>query len=210
MLIYYVIVPGCFRSPRPLWFSLLSWRRHRAVCSTSKADRNGRTGQCWGANNMKLWSYQVSTELIRRKLFPIKYCLVSCWVQTRTNVSEQLNWAHRLKSILSNSSDQKAQAQQGSILCVYIYIYLLYCSSTKNCLGKSRLMGGCHVEITVQDKKSMFASRHNGWEEDPASDGQQTGLGNSDSLWPNMGKQQLPERGKYNGKMSETPKALES
>jgi hypothetical protein len=25
-----------------------------------------------------------------------------------------------------------------------------------------------------------------------------------------MGKQQLPERGKYNGKMSETPKALES
>ena len=71
-------------------------------------------------------------------------------------------------------------------------------------------MRGCHVEITVQDKKSMFASRHNGWEEDPASDGQQTGLGNSDSLWPNMGKQQLPERGKYNGKMSETPKALES
>lgn len=140
-----------------------------------------------------------------------KYCLVSCWVQTRTNVSEQLNWAHRLKSILSNSSDQKAQAQQGSILCVCVYIYICYIvAPQKNCLGKSRLMRGCHVEITVQDKTSMFASRHNGWEEDPASDGQQTGLGNSDSLWPNMGKQQLPERGKYSGKMSETPKALES
>ena len=136
---YIVIVPGCFRSPRPLWFSPLSWRRHRAVCSTSKADRNGRTGQCWGANNMKLWSYQVSTELSRRKLFPIKYCLVSCWVQTRTNVSEQLNWAHRLKSILSNSSDQKAQAQQGSILCVCIYIYMLYCSSTKKMPWKKQV-----------------------------------------------------------------------
>ena len=130
-----------------------------------------------------------------------KYCLVSCWVQTRTNVSEQLNWAHRLKSILSNSSDQKAQAQQGSILCVYIYIYIYFCyivAPQKKCLGKSRLMRGCHVEITVQDKKSMFASRHNGWEEDPASDGQQTGLGNSDSLCPKgasiMGKWVRPRK----------------